>query len=100
MFLMIPFIDRVVAVIDERMESTAFSAEQARTKDGVAVTVDAIPIAHPPSNRDDRYPDYRFGFRVVSPSPSRAPVRTYLRGDAQRRSAERMPRRETMSAIG
>jgi regulator of protease activity HflC (stomatin/prohibitin superfamily) len=42
LFLIIPVIDRVVAVIDERIQTTAFSAEEALTKDTVPVNVDAI----------------------------------------------------------
>ena len=42
LFLIIPVIDRVVAVIDERIQTTAFSAESALTKDTVPVNVDAI----------------------------------------------------------
>jgi regulator of protease activity HflC (stomatin/prohibitin superfamily) len=42
LFLIIPVIDSVVAVIDERIQTTAFNAEQALTKDTVPVNVDAI----------------------------------------------------------
>src|SRR5580692_4310791 len=35
LFLIIPVIDHVVAVIDERIQTTAFSAEEALTKDTV-----------------------------------------------------------------
>jgi regulator of protease activity HflC (stomatin/prohibitin superfamily) len=42
LFLIIPVIDNVVAIIDERIQTTAFSAEQALTKDTVPVNVDAI----------------------------------------------------------
>jgi hypothetical protein len=38
----IPVIDHVVAIIDERIQTTAFSAEAALTKDTVPVNVDAI----------------------------------------------------------
>ena len=40
--LIIPVIDHIVAVIDERIQTTAFSAEAALTKDTVPVNVDAI----------------------------------------------------------
>jgi regulator of protease activity HflC (stomatin/prohibitin superfamily) len=40
-FLIIPVIDSVVAVIDQRIQTTAFSAEEALTKDTVPVNVDA-----------------------------------------------------------
>jgi regulator of protease activity HflC (stomatin/prohibitin superfamily) len=46
MFLMIPIVDRVVAVIDERIQTTAFNAEQALTRDTVPVNVDAIIFWH------------------------------------------------------
>ncbi|OJY01229.1 MAG: membrane protease subunit, stomatin/prohibitin [Rhizobiales bacterium 62-17] len=42
LFAIIPIIDNVVAVIDERIQTTAFSAEAALTKDTVPVNVDAI----------------------------------------------------------
>src|ERR1700693_2275197 len=41
-FMIIPIIDNVVAVIDERIQTTSFNAEQALTKDTVPVNVDAI----------------------------------------------------------
>jgi regulator of protease activity HflC (stomatin/prohibitin superfamily) len=41
-FAIIPVLDSVVAVIDERIQTTAFNAEQALTKDTVPVNVDAI----------------------------------------------------------
>jgi regulator of protease activity HflC (stomatin/prohibitin superfamily) len=46
LFTLIPVIDQVVAVIDERIQTTAFNAEQALTKDTVPVNVDAIIFWH------------------------------------------------------
>jgi regulator of protease activity HflC (stomatin/prohibitin superfamily) len=46
LFLIFPIIDNVVAVIDERIQTTAFNAEQALTKDTVPVNVDAIIFWH------------------------------------------------------
>src|SRR5436305_2472632 len=46
MFAIIPIFDNVVAVIDERIQTTAFNAEQALTKDTVPVNVDAIISSH------------------------------------------------------
>ncbi len=46
MFLIIPVIDSVVAVIDCRIQTTAFNAEQALTRDTVPVNVDAIIFWH------------------------------------------------------
>ena len=45
-FMIIPILDTVVAVIDERIQTTAFNAEQALTKDTVPVNVDAIIFWH------------------------------------------------------
>ena len=42
MLVIIPIIDSVAAVIDQRIQTTAFNAEQALTKDTVPVNVDAI----------------------------------------------------------
>jgi regulator of protease activity HflC (stomatin/prohibitin superfamily) len=42
LFAIIPVLDNVTAVIDERIQTTAFNAEQALTKDTVPVNVDAI----------------------------------------------------------
>jgi regulator of protease activity HflC (stomatin/prohibitin superfamily) len=46
MFAIIPVLDSVVAVIDGRIQTTAFNAEQALTKDTVPVNVDAIIFWH------------------------------------------------------
>jgi regulator of protease activity HflC (stomatin/prohibitin superfamily) len=46
LFMLIPIIDQVVAIIDERIQTTAFNAEQALTKDTVPVNVDAIIFWH------------------------------------------------------
>ncbi len=45
-FVIIPLLDRVIAVIDSRIQTTAFNAEQALTKDTVPVNVDAIIFWH------------------------------------------------------
>ena len=46
MFAIVPVLDSVVAVIDERIQTTAFNAEQALTRDTVPVNVDAIIFWH------------------------------------------------------
>jgi regulator of protease activity HflC (stomatin/prohibitin superfamily) len=46
LFLMIPIVDSVAAVIDERIQTTGFNAEQALTRDTVPVNVDAIVFWH------------------------------------------------------
>src|SRR5258708_16905807 len=42
LFLIIPVLDNVVAVIDERIQTTAFTAEAGLTRGAAPVTVDAI----------------------------------------------------------
>jgi regulator of protease activity HflC (stomatin/prohibitin superfamily) len=42
LFVIIPILDSIAVVIDERIQTTAFNAEQALTKDTVPVNVDAI----------------------------------------------------------
>jgi regulator of protease activity HflC (stomatin/prohibitin superfamily) len=46
LFWIFPVLDSVVAIIDERIQTTAFNAEQALTKDTVPVNVDAIIFWH------------------------------------------------------
>jgi regulator of protease activity HflC (stomatin/prohibitin superfamily) len=46
LFAIIPILDNVVAVIDERIQTTSFNAEQALTRDTVPVNVDAIIFWH------------------------------------------------------
>ena len=46
LFLILPIVDSVTAVIDERIQTTAFNAEKALTKDTVPVNVDAIIFWH------------------------------------------------------
>ena len=46
LFMIIPVIDAVAAVIDERIQTTGFNAEQALTRDTVPVNVDAVIFWH------------------------------------------------------
>jgi regulator of protease activity HflC (stomatin/prohibitin superfamily) len=46
LFVIIPVLDSVTAVIDERIQTTGFNAEQALTRDTVPVNVDAIVFWH------------------------------------------------------
>jgi regulator of protease activity HflC (stomatin/prohibitin superfamily) len=46
LFLIIPVLDSITAVIDERIQTTAFSAESALTRDTVPVNVDAVIFWH------------------------------------------------------
>jgi regulator of protease activity HflC (stomatin/prohibitin superfamily) len=46
LFMIIPIIDAIAAVIDERIQTTQFNAEQALTRDTVPVNVDAVIFWH------------------------------------------------------
>ncbi len=46
LFMIIPIFDQVANVIDERIQTTGFNAEQALTRDTVPVNVDAIVFWH------------------------------------------------------
>ena len=46
MFFIIPIIDNVITIIDERIQTTGFNAERALTRDTVPVNVDAIIFWH------------------------------------------------------
>jgi regulator of protease activity HflC (stomatin/prohibitin superfamily) len=46
LFVIIPIIDSITAVIDERIQTTGFNAEQALTRDTAPVNVDAIVFWH------------------------------------------------------
>jgi regulator of protease activity HflC (stomatin/prohibitin superfamily) len=46
LFFIIPFIDRVASVIDQRVITSTFNAEETLTRDTVPVTVDAVLFWH------------------------------------------------------
>lgn len=46
LFMIIPIFDAITAVIDERIQTTQFNAEQALTRDTVPVNVDAVVFWH------------------------------------------------------
>src|ERR1039457_3581675 len=46
LFMIIPVIDAIAAVIDERIQTTQFNADQALTRDTVPVNVDAVIFWH------------------------------------------------------
>ncbi len=68
LFWILPVLDSVVAVIDERIQTTAFNAEQALTRDTVPVNVDAIIFWHVHDARKAalEITDYRMAIDRVS----------------------------------
>jgi regulator of protease activity HflC (stomatin/prohibitin superfamily) len=69
LFLIMPVIDTVVAVIDERIQTTGFNAERALTRDTVPVNVDAIIFwrVHDARQAALEITDYRHGHRPRRP---------------------------------
>ena len=65
LFLIIPIIDSITAIIDERIQTTGFNAEQALTRDTVPVNVDAIVFwhVHDAQRAALNITDYRSGHR-------------------------------------
>jgi regulator of protease activity HflC (stomatin/prohibitin superfamily) len=61
MFFIVPFVDRVSHWIDQRIQLTAFDAEQALTKDTVPANVDAVLFwqVHNPERAALEITDYR-----------------------------------------
>jgi len=46
LFFIVPVLDSITAIIDQRIQTTAFSAEQALTRDTVPVNVEAVVFWH------------------------------------------------------
>ena len=65
LFMIIPVIDAITAVIDERIQTTQFNAEQALTRDTVPVNVDAVIFwhVHDAQRAALNITDYRSGHR-------------------------------------
>jgi regulator of protease activity HflC (stomatin/prohibitin superfamily) len=61
MFFIIPFVDKVAAWIDQRIQTIEFNAEQALTKDTVPANIDAILFwqVHDPERAALEITDYR-----------------------------------------
>ena len=75
LFLILPIIDSVTAVIDERIQTTGFNAEQALTKDTVPVNVDAIIFwhVHDAQKAALAITDYRQAIDTVGAEPQVGP---------------------------
>ena len=73
--MIIPIFDQVAAVIDERIQTTGFNAEQALTRDTVPVNVDAIVFwrVHDTQSAALNITDYRQAIDRVALRWSRFP---------------------------
>ena len=76
LFVIIPFVDAVAAWIDQRIQTTEFNAEQALTRDGVPVNVDAIVFwqVHDTERAALEIVDYRGAIEQVSQTTLRETI--------------------------
>jgi regulator of protease activity HflC (stomatin/prohibitin superfamily) len=98
LFFIIPILDNVTAVIDERIQTTAFAAEQALTKDTVPVNVDAIIFwhVHDARNAALNITDYRQAIDRVAQTSLREMIGASMLGAllSERQSADALLRDE------
>ena len=68
LFWIFPILDRIAMIIDERIQTTAFNAEQALTRDTVPVNVDAIIFwrVHDAESAALKITDYRMAIDRVA----------------------------------
>src|SRR5258708_38726312 len=80
LFMIVPVLDAIAVVIDERIQTTAFNAEQALTKDTVPVNVDAIIFWHVHDARKAalEITDYRQAIDRVAQTSLRAMIGSSL----------------------
>lgn len=76
LFWIVPFLDEVTVWIDQRIQTTEFNAEQALTRDGVPVNVDAIVFwqVHDTERAALEIVDYRAAIERVSQTTLRETI--------------------------
>jgi regulator of protease activity HflC (stomatin/prohibitin superfamily) len=92
LFWILPVVDSVVAVIDERIQTTGFNAERALTRDTVPVNVDAIIFWHVHDARQAalEITDYRTAIDRVAQTSLRETIGSSMLADllSDRRAAD------------
>ena len=80
LFWIFPILDRVTMIIDERIQTTAFNAEQALTRDTVPVNVDAIIFwrVHDSESAALKITDYRMAIDRVAQTSLREMIGSSL----------------------
>jgi regulator of protease activity HflC (stomatin/prohibitin superfamily) len=80
LFWIFPVLDRVTAIIDERIQTTAFNAEKALTRDTVPVNVDAIIFwrVHDAESAALKITDYRMAIDRVAQTSLREMIGSSL----------------------
>jgi regulator of protease activity HflC (stomatin/prohibitin superfamily) len=98
LFLIIPVLDSITAVIDERIQTTGFNAEQALTRDTVPVNVDAIVFwhVHDAQRAALNITDYRSAIERVAQTSLREMIGSSLLSAllAERKAADEVLRAE------
>jgi regulator of protease activity HflC (stomatin/prohibitin superfamily) len=80
LFVIVPFIDAVVAMLDQRIQTTEFNAEQALSRDTVPVNIDAVIFwqVHDPQRAALEITDYRSAIARVAQTSLREMVGSSL----------------------
>ncbi len=103
LFWIFPVLDQVIAVIDERIQTTAFNAEQALTRDTVPVNVDAIIFwrVHDARAAALEITDYRTAIERVAQTSLREMIGSSMLSDllSDRRAADERLRDEISGKI-
>jgi regulator of protease activity HflC (stomatin/prohibitin superfamily) len=98
LFFIVPILDTVTAVIDERIQTTAFSAEQALSRDTVPVNVDAVIFWHVHDARSAalNITDYREAINRVAQTSLREMIGSTMLAAllSERQSADELLRNE------
>jgi len=98
LFFIIPILDTITAVIDERIQTTAFSAEQALSRDTVPVNVDAVIFwhVHDAQRAALNITDYREAINRVAQTSLREMIGSTLLAAllSERQSADELLRNE------
>jgi len=104
LFWILPIWDQVTQVIDQRIQTTAFNAEQALTRDTVPVNVDAIVFwrVHDPRAAALEITDYRQAIDRVSQTSLRETIGSSMLAQllSDRRDADEQLRIEIGSKTG
>ena len=98
LFMIIPIFDQVANVIDERIQTTGFNAEQALTRDTVPVNMDAIVFwhVHDAQSAALNITDYRQAIDRVAQTSLRETIGSSLLSEllSERRQADEVLRAE------
>jgi regulator of protease activity HflC (stomatin/prohibitin superfamily) len=103
LFAIVPFIDAVAAMLDQRIQTTEFNAEQALSRDTVPVNIDAVIFwqVHDPQRAALEIADYRSAIARVAQTSLREMVGSSLLSHllSERQQADQVLRGEIARKI-